>query len=538
MKRVTKKNSKYSNDLNEPMWIVMFKHYLEKIDNYLSRTYQKLENANKKNENIKINMYNENENILRGEENHFQKLTNNKRKIFLSTPKKFNLNDEIDIEWNRSYFDSFIFMKTNLSEYVGNALDKKGIILENNQELVIEQQNLTRDVIQNNSENLIQIAEKPIVQQLNLNQPSNSTVEQTDELGSDAINKNGVFRLQNVKIHLTYPDHVDCQEMLDFIIFKTTQTPIGYSIVQEIGETGHNHTHVLLKFKTAITTTVSRFFDINGLHPNIKKVITAKHWNNCVVYHKKQGTPLTNITELDNENGKKSAKDEIERIWSCKSAGDAILHMCESVKEVGGVIAAFNCKPIEYGEEPIRNWKPWQLELYTEMDEEPDDRSIIWYADTKGNAGKTFFAKHMGMYKGTFVSTKANVYHVATQIQDVIKQGDSILSVIFNFTRQTEYHKVYQALESLKDGMVTSEKFHGKTMYFKSPHVVVFANYFPDLLQISTDRWKLRVLDNEGMYCKHKLTNVEIEFGIESMMLKRFIGRNEAARIFTEELKE
>jgi len=67
-------------------------------------------------------------------------------------------------------------------------------------------------------------------------------------------------------------------------------------------------------------------------------------------------------------------------------------------------------------------------------------------------------AKHVGMYKGAFVTTTGNIYNVATQLADAVKQGNAILTVIFNFTRDSEQHKVYQAIEQLKDGLVTSQE--------------------------------------------------------------------------------
>jgi len=102
------------------------------------------------------------------------------------------------------------------------------------------------------------------------------------------------------------------------------------------------------------------------------------------------------------------------------------------------------------------------------------------------------------MYKGAFVSTKANIYHTATSIDEFIKKNSStVLVIIFNFTRQQEAHNVYQALEELKDGMVTSEKYKGRTIYFNVPHLVVFANYLPEVKHLTIDRWDIRILHNE-----------------------------------------
>lgn len=331
------------------------------------------------------------------------------------------------------------------------------------------------------------------------------------------------FRLQNTKIHLTYPDHVDIILFLDFFMKKYLSIEL-YSVVHEIGSTGHKHTHALFKFDKIFTSSKSNCFDYMNLHPNIKPVTSKTHWERTVEYHKKDGKPITNI----GVEKKTDARLDIEDIWSHPSVSDAILNTCNSVKEVGGIIAAFNCKPINYGEEPTVNWKPWQQELYDELETTPDDRTVRWYWDPTGCAGKSFFAKHMGMYKGAFTTSKANAYHVATQIQDTMKKGQTILTVIFNFTRQCEAHKVYQAIEALKDGMITAEKYHGETMYFPSPHVVIFANYFPDIKTMTIDRWSIRVLDTDGDNVRHELSGYDIEDWIEEKMTKRGVDREEA----------
>lgn len=334
------------------------------------------------------------------------------------------------------------------------------------------------------------------------------------------------FRIQNSRIHLTYPDHIDGETYLKWLGVTFPGKPVTqYSIVKEIGKTGHKHTHVLLKFDGSFQSTNSAVFDFEHKHPNIKPVTTSIHWDRTAKYHKKQNDPLSNIPE---DAKKLDHKEKIKAIWDSKSVSDAIMHVCETTKEVGGVIAAFNNKPIDYGEEPKIDWKPWQQDLYNEMQGTPDTRTVAWYWDPKGNAGKTFYAKHMCMYKGTFVSTKANAYHVATQIQDVLKNGNGILSVIFNFSRQVECHKVYQAIECLKDGLMTAEKYHGATLVFPSPHVVVFANYLPDITQMSIDRWSIRVIHPDGCGLALRATGAELEAWYTSYMKQNNRSREDA----------
>jgi len=344
---------------------------------------------------------------------------------------------------------------------------------------------------------------------------SNSTTTLDIDQLPDITEPNKPFRIQNKMLHLTYDGHIDFDSWIVFVSSPKSKTTLGlqiseFSMVHETGESGYQHSHILVKFLNAVKSINPRIFDFNGIHPNIKKVTTPTHWNNTVNYHAKQGTPKTSLKSIP----------LISQIWSHDTVSEALLNMCVSTRDVGGIIAAFQYKPIDYGSPPDVNWRPWQSELITELDAKPDDRTLNWIWDHTGHSGKTFLAKYMGMYKGSFVSSTANIYHVATQIHEFLKHGHTILTVIFNFTRQTEEHKVYQALESLKDGLVTSQKYKGTTLFFPSPHVVIMANYLPDITQASLDRWKMRTL-KDGTHFKHTFTGIQLENWIKSTNLDR-----------------
>lgn len=334
------------------------------------------------------------------------------------------------------------------------------------------------------------------------------------------------FRIQNRMLHLTYDGHLDFDAWIAFVQAPKPKISNGfpiaeYSMVHETSTSGYQHTHILVKFVKTVQTTNARIFDFNGVHPHIKKVTTTAHWNNVIEYHYKQGTPFTSLND----------QSVISQIWSHNSVSDALLNMCESAREVGGIIAAFQHKPIDYGPPPHVDWRPWQTELMSELSQHPDDRTLNWIWDHTGCSGKSFLAKYMGMYKGAFVSCTANVYHVATQLQEFLRHGNAVLTVIFNFTRQTEEHKVYQALEQLKDGMVSSQKYKGTTLYFPCPHVVIMANYLPDITQASVDRWKIRTIAN-GTDFKHSFTGLDMDTWIKATGFER----NRAIEIFKERL--
>lgn len=311
-------------------------------------------------------------------------------------------------------------------------------------------------------------------------------VDTLDDLGIDSVDPKS-FRLQNNKIHLTYPAHVVEKDLLEFIEKKCGKCK-EYSIVNETGGTGHEHAHALFWFEKAVNTRSCRFFDYLDLHPNIKKVTTNVHYKRVVEYHWKQGEPHTNIV-------KKKEAPTVADIWKYPDVTEMLLQLYDKVPGARAGVFIHGLRPKDKDEAPEVQWKPWQEELLNEIDEIPDDRTIKWYWDPEGSQGKTYFTRYAADFKGAFVTTKANAYHLSTILQDFLEdKKNTTMTVIFNFTRQTEEHKVYQAIEQLKDGLITSEKYKGKTMRFKSPHVIVFANYLPKFQMCSLDRWVVRYL--------------------------------------------
>jgi hypothetical protein len=332
-------------------------------------------------------------------------------------------------------------------------------------------------------------------------------------------------------VHLTYPTHLVFEDWMKFV---TDPKDLGlglvvleYSMVHEIGDeddAGYEHTHILVKFQNSIDTRNARYFDFTSLHPHIKRVTNSTHWINAAKYHTKQGIPFTNIIL-------KEDLPLIELIWACDSVSDAIQKYGSNIRHIGGIIAAFNNKPRARRDEPDVDWQPWQREVLDELTTPADDRTINWLWDPHGNSGKTFLCKHMEEFNNTFVSSHANVRDAATQLREMLRVNSKILAVFFNFTRQTQEHKVYQALESFKDGFLTVQKYIGGNVNIPSPHVYVFANYMPDIYKVSLDRWYIRTITG-GREFYHRFTGFDLDSWIRDTMAKHAMDQQEAIEKF------
>lgn len=127
----------------------------------------------------------------------------------------------------------------------------------------------------------------------------------------------------------------------------------------------------------------------------------------------------------------------------------------------------------------------WQSELLRRLEEEPDDRTVLFVLDKEGNKGKTWFIRH-------YMSN-----HDDAQVIGVGKTADMALAVdeskrvfFFNIPRTKMQFVQYDCFEQLKDRMVWSPKYDSRMKYlYNKCHVVVMCNEMPDMDKMSADRY-------------------------------------------------
>lgn len=138
------------------------------------------------------------------------------------------------------------------------------------------------------------------------------------------------------------------------------------------------------------------------------------------------------------------------------------------------------------------NLYEWQNEIIQLIKSKPDPRKIYWYWEHKGNVGKTALAKHICIkYNALYVSGSANnIKYAITQWIDKCKTLDV---VIYGVPRSQESKIIsYEILESIKDGIFFSTKYESGMVLFNTPHVIVFANFPPEEMLLSIDRWCIK----------------------------------------------
>lgn len=130
----------------------------------------------------------------------------------------------------------------------------------------------------------------------------------------------------------------------------------------------------------------------------------------------------------------------------------------------------------------------WQAQLTNSLLREPDDRTIRWVYDIKGGKGKTWLSKYLVAKHGA-----ARFENGAGKDIAHAYEGEPI--VIFDFSRCTEERVNYGIIEAIKNGIMFAPKYNSCCKYFKSPHVVCFANWEPNRGAMSQDRWYITNLD-------------------------------------------
>lgn len=142
-------------------------------------------------------------------------------------------------------------------------------------------------------------------------------------------------------------------------------------------------------------------------------------------------------------------------------------------------------------------WRPWQLDVLTQVETEPDSRTVHWYWEMTGNVGKSFLARYL-VLKYDAVIASGKTADIANQVKMWLDAHPESLGpklVIIDIPRVSGNTVNYHAIEQLKNGMIYSGKYEGGVCIFTSPHVIVFANTSPYHASLSTDRWNIQEIN-------------------------------------------
>lgn len=231
------------------------------------------------------------------------------------------------------------------------------------------------------------------------------------------------------------------------IIDQATNTDARYIFQEEEGEAGTPHLQGFIHFRNQVAFS------------------TLKQWNNRIHWERTKDitSSVRYCSSVDKRRG---------RIWA----------------------EGYSYEDRDLRIIPQEDLYDWQRSLLQELGGEPNMRSVVWYTDLQGGCGKTALCRYLvkNIPHTMFISTGSS----KDICYQVIKSKWDPKIVVFNLPRTSESAMSYSAIESLKDGLLFSGKYEGGVKLFPPPHVVVFANFLPDLSKLSADRWDIRTLLN------------------------------------------
>lgn len=136
---------------------------------------------------------------------------------------------------------------------------------------------------------------------------------------------------------------------------------------------------------------------------------------------------------------------------------------------------------------------PWQESIKEQCLGDINPRQITWIYDEIGNSGKSEFCIYMAIHHNAVRLTNGAMKDLSYALPDNPR------IVLFDFTRSTKSRINYQAIEEIKGGYVFSSKYESKQKIFNKPHVIIFANFLPNVTQLSIDRWDIRKMENMNL---------------------------------------
>lgn len=135
-----------------------------------------------------------------------------------------------------------------------------------------------------------------------------------------------------------------------------------------------------------------------------------------------------------------------------------------------------------------------QEDILDIVNSEPDDRTVHWFYDPVGGAGKTTLAKHLCLHNKDCLYLTGKASDMKYGIFQWL-QKNKLKTVLIDLTRSVESFVSYQGIEEVKNGIFYNTKYESTMCLFDNPHVIILANFLPDKSALTEDRWHIHNYD-------------------------------------------
>lgn len=156
-------------------------------------------------------------------------------------------------------------------------------------------------------------------------------------------------------------------------------------------------------------------------------------------------------------------------------------------------------------------WRPWQQKIIdlVKTKAEPED-PIYWVHNPEGGAGKSKLCKYLQWkFKAMVIRWMS-----AKDISALVVAAGQLNIYLFDLSRNKgkdfTSKDIYEAMETLKDGGITSGKYEGGKLFMDPPHVIVFANFAPFQWDFSEGR--VNIIESDEFVNYKRSTNLLPQF--------------------------
>ena len=135
---------------------------------------------------------------------------------------------------------------------------------------------------------------------------------------------------------------------------------------------------------------------------------------------------------------------------------------------------------------------PWQHDIIKIIKEEPDDRTINWFYEHDGCAGKSTFCKYLAVeHHALIVGARASdMKYMIVKYEELHGVYPDI--IIMDIARSNNIDDIdYDGIEQVKNGLFMNSKYECCQVVMNNPHIICFANDKPLMCAMSTDRWNV-----------------------------------------------
>jgi len=176
--------------------------------------------------------------------------------------------------------------------------------------------------------------------------------------------------------------------------------------------------------------------------------------------------------------------------FECLKDVDDVANYCNKEETHDGIFRVSWGFPEPTFVEEIEVLYDWEKEIINLINSPPDKRSIHWYWEPQGCAGKTTFQKYIFTHYDNTVVLSGKACDMKNGIVTYYNTNKSLPKIILiNIPRCAMGFVSYRGLEEIKDMFFYSGKYEGGMICGKPPHMMIFANEPPDTTQMSHDRF-------------------------------------------------